>query len=147
MAGGLMRPPRALLLTLLSGAFGAQAQGLPDPTRPPASIESPQTTTATTGSPAGAPATGLQSIIRRDRGKPAALINGEYVELGGKVGENRVVRIGDDSVTLQGPAGKEVLRLTPGVEKKFAAEKKSPTAPDRRVRRKAPATENGAQLR
>jgi len=42
------------------------------------------------------------------------------VELGGKVGEARLVRIGDDFVVLRGALGNEILRLTPDVEKKAA---------------------------
>ncbi len=91
----------------------ARAEALPDPTRPPAALEAPVAPSATTP-PA---ATGLQTIIRRVGRKPAAVINGEYVELGAKVGEAKLLQIGDDSVILQGPAGKEVLKLTPNVGK------------------------------
>ena len=105
----------ALIATLLSGV--AIAQSLPDPTRPPPSIEG--------GSPgAGAAPTqpapsGLQSIIRRHGGKSAAVINGTYVELGGKVGDATVERIGEDSVELRSASGRETLYLTPGVGKKI----------------------------
>ncbi|MCX8085733.1 MAG: hypothetical protein N3C63_02400 [Rhodocyclaceae bacterium] len=95
----------------------AQAQ-LPDPTRPPANL---MVTNA--GAPESAPpaALTLQSVILRKGGKPAALINGEFVELGGKVGEARLVKIREDRVVLRGPLGEETLRLTPAAEKKPVA--------------------------
>jgi len=46
------------------------------------------------------------------------------VELGGKVGEARLVRIGDDFVVLRGALGNEILRLTPDVEKKVVRKEK-----------------------
>lgn len=95
-----------LLLATLSGL--ATAQGLPDPTRPPAIVE---------GEPAATAASGLQSIIRRKHGKSAAVINGVYVEQGGKVGDATLTRIGEDSVELRSPGGRETMYLTPGVGK------------------------------
>lgn len=99
-------------LALFAAMTVAGAQTLADPTRPPAGIDNPSPETG-----AEKPAAGLQTIIRRKGEKPAAVINGEYVALGGRVGAARVVRIGEDSVTLKGPAGTEVLKLVPGIEK------------------------------
>jgi MSHA biogenesis protein MshK len=104
----------SLLLAAVSSAF---AQGLTDPTRPPAA-------TGTAASEGGEVASGLQTIIRRAGAKPAAVINGQYVELGGRVGESRLVKVGEDSVVLQGPAGKEEMKLLPGIEKKPAVRAK-----------------------
>lgn len=100
-------------MALLALAGAAHAQ-LADPTRPPAAIGG-------AGEPAGAAAfeaSGLQSVILRKTGKPAALINGNVVELGGKVGEARLIRISEDAVVLRGPQGDETLRLMPAAEKK-----------------------------
>lgn len=108
---------RLILLGLGFALVGmAQAQ-LPDPTRPPANL------VTSAGAPEAAPpaAQALQSVILRKGGKPAALINGELVELGGKVGEARLVKIREDRVVLRGPLGEETLRLTPEAEKKPAA--------------------------
>jgi MSHA biogenesis protein MshK len=110
MPAGLL----ALLLAVRTGMGFAQA--LPDPTRPPAAAEAVATPTAASPAPAG-----LQTIIRRQGAKPAALINGEYVELGGRIGETRLVKVGEDRVVLEGPSGREELRLAPGVEKKMQA--------------------------
>lgn len=106
-----------VFLLLASGALQAQVA---DPTRP--AID---TGAAVGTQSAGSTQTGLQSIIQRKNGKPAALINGTVVELGGKVGEARLVRIGENFVELRGTLGKEVLHLTPDVEKKAARKDKS----------------------
>lgn len=111
-------------LFLLFGACAglASAQGLPDPTRPPAIVE---------GEPAAATAapSGLQSIIRREKGKSAAVINGQYVEQGGRVGDATLERIGEDSVVLRSPGGRETMYLTPGVGKKPARGKPEKAKP------------------
>lgn len=107
----------ALLLMLASGAV--QAQGA-DPTRPAVDAGAGA---AGAAAPAET-AAGLQSIIQRRNGRPAALINGTVVELGGKVGEARLVKIGDDYVVLRGLSGTETLRLTPGVEKRVGRKEK-----------------------
>jgi hypothetical protein len=101
----------ALLATLfLAGAVPlAAAQGVPDPTRPSGVAEYGVN---------GGSDSGLQSIIRRHGQKPRALINGELVTLGDKVGEARLVAIKDDHVVLQDASGqRETLALTPGINK------------------------------
>jgi len=108
---------RLLACTLLAGTVSsALGQAMADPTRPALAAESGP---GMAGSEAPA-ASGLQTIIRRAGAKPAAVINGEYVVLGGRVGDARLVKVGDDSVILRGPTGTEELRLIPGVEKKAA---------------------------
>lgn len=111
---------RRLTCAFLLFASGALQAQVADPTRP--AIDT--TNTAGTAMSTGSASAGLQSIIQRKNGKPAALINGTVVELGGKVGEARLVKIGEDSVELRGALGKEVLRLTPDVEKKAAKKEK-----------------------
>lgn len=106
----------ALLPLFLSCAALAQSA---DPTRPAV-----DTGIAAPGMAAASAPAGLQSIIQHRNGKPAALINGAVVELGGKVGEARLVKIGDDFVVLRGALGNEILRLTPDVEKKTARKDK-----------------------
>lgn len=104
-----------MLLALAAGQV--LAQGLPDPTRPPAAFEA-----AAAPSAAGAPPPPirLQSIIRRQGARSAAIINGAYVEVGGKVGDATLERVGEDSVELRSAAGRETLYLTPGVGKRVA---------------------------
>lgn len=112
MVGGVKALVPAIVLAALA-AGSAFAQALPDPTRPPPALD-----VTAGGAGAAAVPVGLQSIIRREGGKPAAIIHGQYVELGGLVGEAKLVKVNDDSVVLQGPMGKETLFLTPNVEKK-----------------------------
>lgn len=103
----------ALALLVLAGSAHAQ---LVDPTRPPATIN------AATGDPTTVfESGGLQSVILRKGGKPAALINGSVVELGGKIGEARLIRINEDHVVLRDSRGDETLRLIPAAEKKVGA--------------------------
>lgn len=94
-------------------AATATAQ-IADPTRPPPGLDQRaggQAEPVTTNS-------GLQSILRPRQGKPRVLIDGQWVELGGRIGEARVVRIGTDSVRLRSAAGDEELKLMPNVEKR-----------------------------
>jgi MSHA biogenesis protein MshK len=111
---------RRLITALLLLAPCATLAQLADPTRP--AIDTGSAVPA--GMAAASATSGLQSIIQRQRGKPAALINGVVVELGGKVGEARLVRIGEDFVVLRGAMGNETLRLTPGIEKKAVRKEK-----------------------
>lgn len=95
----------------------------PDPTRPPALLTTPEPAVTEGGGGVAegeAAASGLQTIIlRRSSGKkPIAIINGQAVELGGAVGEARLVKLSETEAVLQGANGKEVLKLTPGVERK-----------------------------
>ena len=108
MAGGL-KSVVCVATAWLAGAAWAQ---LADPTRPPSEVIQPSPAAGV-----GPVATGLQSIIRRREGRPTALINGEVVELGGRVGEAQLVEIGEDAVVLLGPQGRETLRLMPAAEK------------------------------
>ncbi|OIR07185.1 hypothetical protein GALL_107740 [mine drainage metagenome] len=122
MAGALRPSPflrLAVAAVLIPGSALGQAP-LADPTRPPAPAG------AVAPGAAMAPATGgLQTVIRRPGRRPLAVIDGSTVALGGKLGERTLVRLSDTEAVLQGPGGREVLRLTPG------AEKKPPTPPAR----------------
>ena len=108
-----MRMPGLLVLLLAAPPILALAQ-VPDPTRPPASMMAPDAG----GSGVAAPAdSGMRTIILRRHGKSGAVINGQYVEVGGKVGDKRVVRIGESAVVLEGEGGREVIKLIPDMEK------------------------------
>lgn len=101
------------VLCLTTGLSASVQAQLTDPTRP---LQG--TVAAETAGDGAAATTGLQSIILRKGGRPAALINGEVVELGGMVGEAKLVNVSEDSVVLLGPEGRETLRLIPSAEKK-----------------------------
>lgn len=106
---------RALPCTMAAAAAlavaGAQAQALTDPTRPPSSVSAPLE------GQQDAPATQLQSVLLSS-GRKLAVINGETVPLGGRIGEARVIRITETEVTLKKGDETEVLKLLPGIEKK-----------------------------
>lgn len=92
----------------------ASAQALHDPTRPPAQFLDPAST-AEGGAPANS---GLQTIMISKR-RRVAMINGELVKAGDKVGEAVVERIGDSEVILKQSDGRrEVLKLYPDVERR-----------------------------
>jgi hypothetical protein len=104
------------MLLCLAAAAGTPAWAqLADPTRPPQLAVQPADAAAAA---AQAP-TGLQSIIyKKDgQGRAAAVINGQVVQLGGRLGDMRLVKVAEDHVILLGPEGRETLRLTPAVEK------------------------------
>ena len=131
-----MKAARLACILLLGAVSSAFAQGLADPTRPATAGGG-----TATGADAGpGTANGLQTIIRRQGRKPAAVINGEYVVLGGRVGDARLVKVGEDSVVLQGPAGKEEMKLLPGIEKKAAVAAKPKKAKRGPARNKDEAT-------
>lgn len=88
----------------------AQAQVLVDPTRPPMSVDRPG---AVEEAP---PASQLQSILISGR-RRLAVINGNTVALGDRIGEARVVRITETEVVLKTGEETEVLKMFPGIEK------------------------------
>lgn len=88
-----------------------------DPTRPPAGW-------GETGASAEAATNTetefrLQSVMLPQRGKPIALIGGQTVALGGKVGDATLVRLTEKEAVLQGPDGLTHLYLTPEVNKQM----------------------------
>lgn len=101
----------SLLLAGFVGAGPALAQ-LPDPTRPAAMM-----TPEVVGGVAVPVESGVQTVILRRGGKSAAVINGQYVEVGGKLGDKRVVKITESEVVLTGEGGREVMKVTPAIEK------------------------------
>lgn len=89
---------------------GSTAQALNDPTRPPLEMMS-------AASVAGAaPRTPLQSILLSSVRK-GAIINGQYVPLGGNYGKASLVRVTATEVTLKSEQGLEVLQLYAPMEK------------------------------
>ena len=62
-------------------------------------------------------ANGVQTVILRRSGKSGAVINGQYVLVGSKIGDKRVLKISETEVVLEGEGGREVIKLTPAIEK------------------------------
>ena len=106
----------AMRLTTSAGAVDV-SPALDDPTRPPAGVVGPDGNASTAGS------VGLTSVMLPKKGKAAAVIDGQVVEIGGKVRDARLVRVSETSAVLEGPDGIERLYLTPDVEKKMIVTK------------------------
>lgn len=97
---------------LVYGAPGSgSAQPLADPTRPPMLIAAPESQSS-----ASAPGQRLQSTLLSS-GRRLAVIDGNAVPVGGKVGDAVVVSITDSTVVLRHGEGTETLTLHPSVRK------------------------------
>jgi len=105
---------RDLLLLLLAGFVGTGSvlAQVADPTRPAGALMTPEA-----GGVAAPVESGVQTVILRPGRKSAAVINGQYVEVGGKLGDKRVVKISESEVVLMGESGREVIKVTPAIEK------------------------------
>lgn len=90
-----------------------EAGGLGDPTRPPAALAAPGA--AADGAPAEAAGPQLQSILvsRAPGGRRIAVINGEMVWQGMKIGGATVERVGETEVVLRRGKTLETLKLFP----------------------------------
>ncbi|MDO8925759.1 MAG: hypothetical protein Q7U94_02470 [Sideroxyarcus sp.] len=110
MATSLNKFAAAAALTCVCTTL--QAEVLPDPTRPATEF---LPSSGAAGSAQQAPADdGLRTIlISPDR--RSAVINGQQVPLGGKVGGERLMAVCEDSVVLQGADGRHEVSLYPGV--------------------------------
>lgn len=95
---------------------------LPDPTRPAvdtstAAISGAGVVASGVGATESAQVStrgGLQSVILSPQYR-AAVINGQTVSIGEKVGDATLVEVRERSVVLQGAQGKRVMELFPGV--------------------------------
>lgn len=101
-----------LVLTLLAGVVlahvPASAQGLVDPTRPPAGLGQADSQAA-----AGDGVPRLQSVLISPKagGRHVAVIDGETVRLGETFKGARVARMREGEVVLQRGAERQVLRM------------------------------------
>jgi MSHA biogenesis protein MshK len=98
------------------------AQTINDPTRPPGAVSSAD------NEPEQARAPVLQSVLITPTHR-AAIINGQRVELGGRYGEARVLKITETEVVLRSVAGTEVLKMYPNVDKALKGAERLPTRP------------------
>lgn len=101
----------------------AVAQGLQDPTRPPAVMSSDSQTAAASGPI-------LQSVLISQQ-RVEAIINGHTVRVGDRVGEARVLRITANEVMLRNEAGVQTLKIFPDIQK-HQNSGRAATGPDRR---------------
>jgi len=113
-----IRTPLASLTTfaLVLAAGAAWCQGLSDPTRPPAGSYSAGPAQAGVG---GSPLV-LQSVLIYPDVR-SAIISGEHVLLGQRLGNLRLVKVAETEVVLLDGAVRRTLKLFPGLEKRPAA--------------------------
>ena len=105
-----MTPNAGLAWVLLAAcALPAAALELPDPTRPPAAMLAAPAAAAS----APADALQLQSVLLGKGRRPAAVISGQLVLLGGQFGDTTLVRVTERGAVLKGPQGETMLALTP----------------------------------
>lgn len=116
---GLVRRFVVAALALAAPAF-AEAD---DPTRPPAAWLAP----ADAGSSAADDGGGLrlQSVKLPQRGKAVAVISGQTVVVGERIGDATLIRLTEREAVLQGADGVTHLYLTPDVEKQMIVTPKS----------------------
>lgn len=114
-AGAVVRERLAWAPALLAlASHVAAAQALPDPTRPPEGVRA-------VASPGAAPEQlVLQSVVIAGA-RRSALINGQVVSVGTRLGGARVERIGEAEVELTRDGRRETLRLFPAVDKRAAS--------------------------
>lgn len=103
--------------------------GTADPTRPPSSAGAPPPASVASGAAAASAGVSgdgepvLQSVFLPKGGRPSALISGQKMVLGDKLGEARIVRISETEVLLRGPGGERHLYLNPAVSMKPASDR------------------------
>lgn len=100
---------------LLAHGAGVAAQELTDPTRPAATLEVSEPSADAEALAEQNQTQGLRLIIIQ-KNRRAAIIDGKTIELGGKVGDARLVEVYEGSVVLQGAHGKQVMTLFPRVK-------------------------------
>ncbi|MBB5609540.1 MULTISPECIES: MSHA biogenesis protein MshK [unclassified Janthinobacterium] len=90
----------------------AHAQAIDDPTRPPAALWTPAASEAPPPKPARPQ---LQSVLISNKpgGRRVAVIDGQIVRQGGKVGDAVVVEIQDTAVVLRRGKSLETFKLYP----------------------------------
>jgi MSHA biogenesis protein MshK len=104
----MSRIAAGVLWVLLAGA--AHCAPFADPTRPPAAIEHDGLPSDSPGAPR------LESVlIAPDR--RVAVISGQQVTVGGKVGGGEVVRITESEVVIRGAERLETLKLFPELKR------------------------------
>jgi len=134
-ASTLHSAPAVLIAAAALFDAAAQAQGLPDPTRPPAAVVAP----AGEGDAPAGPV--LQSVLITPT-RRSAIISGEPVVLGGSYRDAKVVQINEAEVVLKSGTRIETLKLYPAVDRRAsqppAADKKPGREKARRSERRAP---------
>ena len=102
----------AFALALAAGA--AYSQSMSDPTRPPARFHMGAGPVQAGEAPGGLV---LQSVLIFPDAR-SAIISGEHVLLGQKIGGQRLVKVGEAEVVLLNGASRRTLKLFPSADKR-----------------------------
>jgi MSHA biogenesis protein MshK len=109
---------KGMVLCVLALAFGpAEAQTLRDPMRPPGASAPADAGAEAQGGEGQGASVRLQSILLSP-GRKFAVINGQEVRLGGRVGDATLIAISETGVVLKRGDERQSVQLLPGVEKK-----------------------------
>ncbi len=108
-------PCISLFCVLLAQGAGVSALELSDPTRPAATLDAGESSTDADAQAEQNQTRGLRLIIIQ-KNRRAAIIDGKTIELGGKVGDARLVEVNEGSVVLQGARSKQVMTLFPYIK-------------------------------
>ncbi len=87
-----------------------------DPTRPPPEFTKGNTVTEVQPTNIG-PGLVLQSVLISPK-RQRALISGQTIPLGGRIGDAKLIKITETHVVLQSAQGLQTLELTPGISKR-----------------------------
>ena len=120
MADRLMLMQAIVTTAALMLSAGSNAQTLVDPTRPPLELIA-AVAGAGKGAAAGAATRPRLESILLSSARKGAIINGQYVPLGGSYGKSTLVDVMATGVTLETGRKLEVLQLYPSLEKASVA--------------------------
>ena len=120
MADRLMLMQAVATAAALTFSAGSGAQTLIDPTRPPLALIA-AAAGADRGAAIGAAARPRVESILLSSARKGAIINGQYVPLGGSFGKSTLVGVMATGVTLETGRKLEVLQLYPPLENPSAA--------------------------
>lgn len=110
-----------LIFAFLFAPLACAADALQDPTRPPAELSMPQ------GSAGALAPSGPQlQSVQISAHQRSAMISGQHVKVGDKIGDARVVMITENEVVLKGGNGLQTLKLFPDVGKRFIMRSQHP---------------------
>jgi MSHA biogenesis protein MshK len=123
----------AAALGMIAATAATAGESLPDPTRPPIDLQGGVVD-------AGAAAGPRIRMIRISPTRRSAIVDGQEVMVGSRVGDARVVKITEDAVVLRGPAGTETLKLFANVDKRPVTTGAAPRKPVRALRKKTDAS-------
>ena len=110
----MTRALRTLLPGCLLAVLPAMLPAQTDPMQPPAALMAPRAASVQ-GMPAERGSQRLSAImLSKDR--KFAVVDGQEVALGGRLGEARLVRLTETEATLRGKAETVVLKLAPDLK-------------------------------